>query len=46
VNEIARRLGANEHQIDASLHSLFARMGVTSRAEAVAAALRRGLLAA
>jgi two-component system, NarL family, response regulator YdfI len=46
LSEIARRLGANEHQIDASLQVLFARMGVTSRAEAVAAALRRGLLAA
>ena len=46
LHEIARRLGANEHQIDASLQALFARMGVTSRTAAVAAALRRGLLAA
>jgi two-component system, NarL family, response regulator YdfI len=46
LSEIAHRLGANEHQIDASLRVLFARMGVTTRAEAVAVALRRGLLAA
>jgi DNA-binding CsgD family transcriptional regulator len=46
LTEIARRFGSNEHQIDMSLQALFTRMGVTSRAEAVASALRRGLLAA
>jgi len=42
--EIARRLGTNEHQIDMSLQGLFVRLGVKTRAEAVASALRRGLL--
>ena len=46
MSEIARRLGANELQINASLEALFVRMGVRTRAEAVAVALRRGLLAA
>jgi DNA-binding CsgD family transcriptional regulator len=46
LTEIAHRLGTNEHQIDMSLQALFARMGVRTRAEAVASALRRGLLAA
>jgi DNA-binding CsgD family transcriptional regulator len=45
LNEIAHRFGANEHQIDASLQALFVRLGVKTRAEAVASALRRGLLA-
>jgi DNA-binding CsgD family transcriptional regulator len=43
--DIAHRLGTNEHQIDMSLQSLFVRLGVKTRAEAVASALRRGLLA-
>jgi DNA-binding NarL/FixJ family response regulator len=43
--DIAHRLGTNEHQIDVSLQALFARLGVKTRAEAVASALRRGLLA-
>jgi len=44
--DIARRLGVNDREIESSLMTLFARMGVVSRAEAVAAAARRGLLAA
>jgi two-component system, NarL family, nitrate/nitrite response regulator NarL len=44
LNEIAHRLGTNEHQIDVSLKTLFGRLGVKSQAEAVASALRRGLL--
>ncbi|HEU5258812.1 MAG TPA: LuxR C-terminal-related transcriptional regulator [Vicinamibacterales bacterium] len=43
--DIAHRLGTNEHQIDVSLQALFARLGVKTRAEAVASALRRGLFA-
>lgn len=43
--DIAHRLGTNEHQIDRSLQTLFARLGVKTRAEAVASAMRRGLLA-
>jgi len=43
--DIARRFGTNEHQIDVSLQALFARLGVKTRAEAVASALRRGLFA-
>jgi two-component system, NarL family, nitrate/nitrite response regulator NarL len=43
--DIARRLGTNEHQIDVSLQALFARLGVKTRAEAVASAVRRGLFA-
>jgi NarL family two-component system response regulator YdfI len=44
--DIARRLGVNDREIETSLTTLFARMGVASRAEAVAVASRRGLLAA
>jgi len=44
--DIARRLGVNDREIESSLTTLFARMGVASCAEAVAAAVRRGLLAA
>ena len=46
THEIARRLGMNEPDIETWLQTLFARMGVRTRAEAVAAAMRRGLLAA
>jgi DNA-binding NarL/FixJ family response regulator len=41
--EIARRLGVDEAAVDACLHSLVARLGVTTRTEAVVAAERRGL---
>ena len=44
--DIARRFGVNDREIESSLTMLIARMGVASRAEAVAAAARRGLLAA
>ena len=44
--DIARRLGVHDREIETSLTMLFARMGVASRAEAVAAAARRGILAA
>jgi DNA-binding NarL/FixJ family response regulator len=41
---IADGLGVTEPELEARLNLLFARMGATSRAEAVAAAGRRGLL--
>ena len=44
LTEIAHRLGTNERQVDVSLQALFVRLGVKTRAEAVASALRRGLL--
>jgi DNA-binding NarL/FixJ family response regulator len=43
---IARQLGVNDGEIESSLAVLFARMGVANRAEAIASAARRGLLAA
>jgi DNA-binding NarL/FixJ family response regulator len=46
TTDIARQLGLNDREIESSLATLFARMGVTDRAEAVAVAVRRGLLAA
>ena len=46
TTEIARRAGLNEHEVEPCLQTLFTRMGVTSCTEAVAAAVRRGLLAA
>jgi len=46
TNELASRLGLSTREIDAQLASLFARMGAASRAEAVAFAMRRGLLSA
>jgi len=46
TSELARQLGVNDREIESSLAILFARMGVASRAEAIAAAARRGLLAA
>jgi DNA-binding CsgD family transcriptional regulator len=44
TNELASRLGLSTCEIDAHLASLFARMGAASRTEAVAFAMRRGLL--
>lgn len=44
MTEIAHRLGTSEHQINVSLQALFVRLGVNTRAEAVASAWRRGLL--
>ena len=43
--EIAGRLGISEHEVEAGLTNLVAVMGARSRTEAVALALRRGLLA-
>jgi DNA-binding CsgD family transcriptional regulator len=42
-NELSRRLGASGSEIDALLEELFAVMGVTTQAEAIAAAQKRGL---
>ncbi|HYU77610.1 MAG TPA: LuxR C-terminal-related transcriptional regulator [Vicinamibacterales bacterium] len=42
---IAERLGISHSEIEAYLIALFGRMGVRTRAEAIAAAFRRGLLA-
>jgi len=42
--DIARRLGLNEHDVDACLQTLFTRMGVRNDSEAVDAAIRRGLV--
>jgi len=42
--DIGDRLGISERAIEALLAALFARMGAASRPEAIAAALRRGLL--
>jgi len=44
TTDIARQLGVNDREIESSLQMLFARMGVTTPTEAVAAAARRGLL--
>lgn len=44
ATEIAGRLGISECEVEAHLTALFARMGAASRAEAIAAAFRRGLL--
>jgi DNA-binding CsgD family transcriptional regulator len=46
LREIAGRLEIDEREVESSLTMLFARMGVRTRAEAIAAAARRGLLAA
>jgi len=44
MSELARQLGIGECQIEAHLATLFARMGAAGRTDAIAAALRRGLL--
>jgi DNA-binding NarL/FixJ family response regulator len=46
TRDIARRWGMDEPDVESCLRVLFARMGVTSTTEAVAAAARRGLVAA
>jgi DNA-binding CsgD family transcriptional regulator len=43
-DEIACGLGIGERTVEAHLATLFARMGVVSHTQAIAAALRRGLL--
>jgi DNA-binding NarL/FixJ family response regulator len=45
TNELARRLGVTEPEMEARLITLFARMGAATQADAVASASRRGLLA-
>lgn len=42
--EIAGHLGTSEGELEARLTTLFGRMGVASRTEAITVALRRGLL--
>jgi two-component system, NarL family, response regulator YdfI len=44
MGEIAASLGVRVREVGAHLTSLFLRMGVTDETEAVAAALRRGLV--
>ena len=44
ASELAGRLGVTELEIEAALRSLFSRMGAASRSQAIAAAVRRGLL--
>jgi len=46
TREIATRLGTGEAEVESHLMTLFARLGAASRTEAVAAAVRRGLLIA
>jgi DNA-binding NarL/FixJ family response regulator len=43
---IANRLGIPEPEVQLRLGTLFARMGAATPADAIAAALRRGLVAA
>ena len=45
TSEMASRLGMPEPEIQVRLRTLFARMGAASPADAIAAAVRRGLLA-
>jgi len=44
MNEIASCLGIAVCEVDSQLAALFARMGVSTRADAVSSAWRRGLL--
>lgn len=46
ARDMAWRLGIPEPEMHLRLNILFARMGASTAADAVAAALRRGLLAA
>jgi DNA-binding CsgD family transcriptional regulator len=41
---VAARLGVHAREVDARLAALFAKMGVASRTEALADAVRRGLV--
>src|SRR5262245_32438651 len=43
-HEIAGQLGASESDLEPRLAALFARMGVTGLRDAIAAAVRRGLV--
>jgi DNA-binding CsgD family transcriptional regulator len=44
ARELADRFGVSDGDMEARLTTLFARMGATSRDEAIAAACRRGLV--
>ena len=44
AGEVARLLDATEADLENRLAALFSRLGVRSRAEAVSAAFRRGLI--
>ena len=44
TSELADRLGISEPEMDTQLSTLFTRMGAVGRAEAIAAAIRRGLV--
>jgi NarL family two-component system response regulator YdfI len=44
IHALTHRLGLNEQAVEGWLASLFSRMGVASRTEALAAAARRGLV--
>jgi DNA-binding NarL/FixJ family response regulator len=44
THEVAGSLGISETEVEVHLATLFARMGAANRSEAIAAALRRGLL--
>jgi DNA-binding NarL/FixJ family response regulator len=46
VSQIAGRLGLSAREVETHLMRLFTTMGAANRAEAVAAALKRGLLTA
>ena len=44
TNEVAHQLRSNTREVEMHLETLFARMGAANRGEAIAAAIRRGLL--
>ena len=46
ISELAGRFRLSEREVESHLTTLFARLGVSTRGEAIAAALRRGLLSA
>ena len=46
IDAIADRLRVSAHEVEAQLANLFVRLRVANRTEAVAVALRRGLLPA
>ena len=44
ISQIAGRLGLSTREVEANLMQLFATMGAANRTEAIAVALKRGLL--
>jgi DNA-binding NarL/FixJ family response regulator len=44
ISQLAERFRTSERDLETRLSTLFARMGVVTRTEAVEAAMRRGLL--